>query len=108
MDYIEKSLQKLPAVEILLGVLGALIGLLISAVFLNLLEKIPVVGTVLAVIVAILMAALGANIAIRKREELMSMFSNIATSVATKRLQGTREKNLKGSTNMHIKVTLRF
>jgi uncharacterized protein YacL len=96
MDYIEKSLQKLSAVEILLGVLGALIGLLISAVFLNLLEKIPVVGPVLAVIVAILMAALGANIAIRKREELMSMFSNIATSVATKRLQGTREKKSKG------------
>jgi len=95
MDYIEKSLQKLSAVEILLGVLGALIGLLISAVFLNLLEKVPGVGPILAVVVAILMAALGANIAIRKREELMSMFSNMAVNVTTKRLQGTREKKFK-------------
>ncbi|WP_333887961.1 PIN/TRAM domain-containing protein [Clostridium sp.] len=78
MDYIEKNVQKLPATEILLGVLGALIGLLISSVFLNLLAKVPVVGAVLAVIIAILMAALGANIAIRKREELMSLLSNIS------------------------------
>lgn len=78
MDYVEKSIQKLPATEVLLGVLGALIGLLISSVFLNLLAKVPIVGAVLAVIVAVLMAALGANIAIRKREELMSLLSNIS------------------------------
>lgn len=92
MDYVEKSLQKLPAVEILLGVLGALIGLLISAVFVDLLAKVPVVGAILAVVVAAIMAVLGANIAIKRREELMSILSNIGT----KRLQATREKKSKG------------
>lgn len=92
MDYIEKNIQKLPATEILLGVVGALIGLLISSVFLNLLAKVPIVGAMLAVVVAILMAALGANIAIRKREELMSLLYNIGY----RRVQGiNKDKKVK-------------
>ncbi|MBP2033147.1 uncharacterized protein YacL [Clostridium algifaecis] len=78
MDYIEKSLQRFPATEMLIGVLGALLGLLISALFVNLLARIPVVGTLLAVVVAIIMAALGGNLAIKKKEELISLFSNIS------------------------------
>ncbi|AYD39230.1 PIN/TRAM domain-containing protein [Clostridium fermenticellae] len=77
MDYIERSLQKLPATEILAGTLGAIIGLVISALFVNVLSKIPVIGALLAVLVAILMAVLGANIAIKRRDELISMLSNI-------------------------------
>ncbi len=88
MDYIEKSLQKLPAAEIILGVAGALVGLLISAVFLDLLTKIPIVGPILGVVIAILMAALGANIAIRKREEIISLISNIGS----RKLQGSKDK----------------
>ncbi|WP_368489114.1 PIN/TRAM domain-containing protein [Clostridium sp. BJN0013] len=92
MDYIEKRIQKLPATEILLGVVGALTGLLISVVFLNLLAKVPIVGAMLAVVVAVLMAALGANIAIRKREELMSLLSN----VGYRRFQGSsKDKKIK-------------
>jgi uncharacterized protein YacL len=92
MDYIEKSLQKLPAVEILIGFIGALLGLLISAIFVNLLAKIPVVGTLLAVLVAILMAALGVNLAIKKKDELISLFSNISI----RRSQGVKDKKSKG------------
>ncbi|AND86151.1 TRAM domain-containing protein [Clostridium tyrobutyricum] len=97
MDYIEKSLQKLPAAEILVGFLGALLGLLISAIFVNILKEIPVVGTVIAVVVAILMAALGGNLAIRKKEELINMFSN----VSVRRPQGSKEKKVK---NVHSTV----
>lgn len=100
MDYIEKSIQKLPPTEILLGVVGALIGLLISAVFLNLLTKVPVVGTILAGVVAILMAALGANIAIRKREEFMLLLSNIGY----KKSSGNKDKRIKDEQNVCPKV----
>ncbi|MHC6178355.1 PIN domain-containing protein [Clostridium sp. JNZ X4-2] len=100
MDYIEKSLQKLPATEILFGVVGALIGLLVSAVFLDLLSKVPIVGVILAVVVAVLMAAIGANIAIRKREEVMSLLSNIGS----RRLQGTKEKKNRNEHKGYPKV----
>jgi uncharacterized protein YacL len=91
MDYIERSLQKLPAVEILIGLIGALLGLLISSVFVNLIAKIPIVGAMLAVLIAILMAALGANLAIRKKDELINLFSNIFI----KRTQTVKEKKPK-------------
>ncbi|MCI1944665.1 PIN/TRAM domain-containing protein [Clostridium luticellarii] len=102
MDYIEKSLQKLSATEILFGVVGALIGLLVSVVFLDLLSKIPIVGAILAVLVAILMAALGANIAIRKREEVMSLISNI--NISSRKLQGNKEKKNKNEHKGYPKV----
>ncbi|MCH3965650.1 MAG: PIN/TRAM domain-containing protein [Clostridium sp.] len=92
MDYIERSLQKLPAVEILIGLVGALLGLLISALFVNLLARIPVIGTILAVVVAVLMAALGGNLAIKKKEELISLFG----SISIKRSQNTKDKKNKG------------
>ncbi|WP_123054751.1 PIN/TRAM domain-containing protein [Clostridium sp. JN-1] len=77
MDYIEKSLQRLPATEMLFGTAGAILGLIISALFVDLLARIPVIGAVLAVLVAILMAVLGANIAIKRRDELATLVSNI-------------------------------
>ncbi|APH18798.1 twitching motility protein PilT [Clostridium botulinum] len=93
MDYIVRSLQKLSANEIVFGTVGAILGLAISALFVNLLAQIPIVGVILAVVVAIIMAALGANIAIKRKEELISLFSNI------KRSSGTKEKKTKSSKN---------
>lgn len=83
MDYIERSIQKIPTNEVLIGTFGAIIGLGISALFVNLLARIPVVGVALAVVVAVVMAALGANIALRKREDILSLFSNIKKTGAS-------------------------
>ncbi|WP_027626551.1 PIN/TRAM domain-containing protein [Clostridium lundense] len=83
MDYIERSIQKVPTNEVLIGTFGAIIGLGISALFVNLLARIPVVGVALAVVVAVVMAALGANIALRKREDILSLFSNIKRTGAS-------------------------
>ncbi|EJP6474119.1 PIN/TRAM domain-containing protein [Clostridium botulinum] len=93
MDYIVRSLQKLSANEIVFGTVGAMLGLAISALFVNLLAKIPVVGVILAVVVAIIMAALGANIAIKRKEELISLFSNIKRNSATKEKKTKSNKN---------------
>ena len=88
MDYIEKSIQKLPANEILFGTVGAITGLVISALFVNLLARIPIVGIVIAVAIAVIMAALGANIATKKREELLAFFTNISL----KKSNSTKDK----------------
>lgn len=77
MNYIEKNIQKLPANELLFGTAGAIIGLIISTLFVNLIAGIPIVGPLIAVVIAAIMAALGANIATKKREEILELFSNI-------------------------------
>ncbi|MBV7274487.1 PIN/TRAM domain-containing protein [Clostridium thailandense] len=100
MDYIEKSIQKLPATEILFGTMGAIIGLVISYLFVNILSRIPIVGAVLAVVVAVVMAVLGANIAIRKREEIISVFSNISI----KKTGINKDKKSKGDYKGYPKV----
>ena len=78
MDYIEKNIQKLSANEILFGTVGAITGLVISALFVHLIDGIPVIGPVIAIFSAIIMAALGSNIATKKREEFVTFFSNVS------------------------------
>ncbi|WP_125153898.1 PIN/TRAM domain-containing protein [Clostridium rectalis] len=92
MDYVEKNIQRLPANEVLIGTVGAILGLAISALFVNLLARLPVVGVVLAVVIAVVMAALGANIALRKREDIMTLFANLKRTGGS----STKEKKHKG------------
>lgn len=100
MDYIEKSVQKLPAAEIIFGTVGAILGLIIASLFVNILARIPLIGAILAVVVAVVMAVLGANIAIKKREELMALFSNIGI----KRSTTGKDKRGKGDYKGYPKV----
>lgn len=77
MDYFEKNIQKLPANEILFGTGGAIVGLIIISLIISIFPTKNVLVSAIAVIFAVVVAALGADIAIRKREDLVSFFSNI-------------------------------
>jgi uncharacterized protein YacL len=91
VNYIEKAIQNFSIMEIIFGSAGAIIGLGLSAVFVSIAGKIPVIGSVLAFLIAIFMAVIGANIAIKRREEVMSIFANM------KRGDKGKEKKTKGS-----------
>jgi len=78
MDYFEKSIQKFSANEILFGTVGAITGLTISTLFVNLLSSISIVGPVIALLVATIMAAFGVNISNTKREDLLTFFTTIS------------------------------
>lgn len=91
MDYVEKSIQRLPANEVISGTLGGILGLAISALFVNLLARVPVLGVPLAVVVAVIMGALGANIGLRKRDDIMNLFSGLK-----KAGYGSKDKKGKG------------
>ncbi|MBV1822202.1 hypothetical protein KUA25_29780, partial [Bacteroidales bacterium MSK.15.36] len=93
MEYIEKSIQKVPTNDVLIGGFGAILGLILSALFVNLLSKIPVVGVIFAVAMALVMAALGANIALKKREDI----TIIANNILKKSTNTSKEKKVKNN-----------
>lgn len=98
MEYVEKSIQRLPANVVLFGAIGAIVGLIISSMLVNVLTTIPYIGTLISVGINIVMAVLGANIAVKKRDELMALFFNI------KKMGGSREKKAKGASKADPKV----
>lgn len=77
MEYIERSFQKIPAGEVIFGTSGAIIGLVISSLLVMPLSRYTIWGPIISVVVNVLMAALVADIAIRKREDFLSVFDNL-------------------------------
>lgn len=84
IEYTEKSVQKIPANEILFGTIGAITGLLIASLIGVQFSHISIIGTIIAVILSVIMASLGADIAVRKREELINIFSSMRKSSGSK------------------------
>ncbi|MDP4088600.1 MAG: PIN/TRAM domain-containing protein [Bacillota bacterium] len=98
MEYVEKSIQKLPANVILFGAGGAIVGLAISSMLVNVLTTIPYIGTLISVAINIVMAVLGANIGVKKRDELMGLFFNI------RKMGASKDKKVKGTSKGEPKV----
>jgi uncharacterized protein YacL len=98
MDYIEKSIQRMSAYEILFGAGGAIIGLIISSLMVNVITKIPYIGIVVSIAINIIMAVLGADVAVKKREDIISLF------VSMKKAGGSKDKRIKGSSKVEPKV----
>jgi len=74
MDYIENNIQKVPGTEILFGTVGGIIGLIISSLVLSVFSRISVLWSIITAVVDIITAVIFADIAIRKREELIAFF----------------------------------
>ena len=98
MDYIERSIQRLPANEILFGAGGAIVGLVISSMIVGVLTSIPVVGSFISVIVNIAFALIGADIAVKKREDLMGLFFDI------KKMGNPKDRKSRGNTKGDPKI----
>jgi uncharacterized protein YacL len=77
MDYTEKSVQKVPASEILFGTVGFITGLIIASLIVSLFPHKTVLSSIIAIILAVVTGAVVADISIRKREELTSFFFQI-------------------------------
>jgi uncharacterized protein YacL len=82
IDVLESAFQKMPTNDIIIGVAGLIIGLIVAYLFTSPFTKLfsgspilSVIGTAISVIVNIIFAVLGVNIAIRKREDLSNAFT---------------------------------
>lgn len=75
--WVELRLNKMPGYDVLAGVLGLATGLIISNLLGPAFLPIPIVGKYVPLVLSVILGYLGVNVAIRKREELFSMFSNL-------------------------------
>jgi uncharacterized protein YacL len=98
MDYVEKNVQKMPTAQIIFGTAGGIIGLVIASLFAGLFRYESLIWNIIVVIVTVIMAALGADICARKRDDILAFFTS------TKRNTGFKDKKVKGFTNENPKV----
>ncbi len=84
MEYLEKSAQKIPVVDIVFAGVGALIGLVISVLLSSLIRIESVIFTIITVIITIIITVLCADICVRKKDEIMHVLANVKKSGANK------------------------
>ena len=84
-EWIENRLQKTPMRDLLYGFSGIVMGLLVANLFSRAFLSIPWIGGFIPVVFNVMMAYLGASIAIKKKEELSSLISNPAGTFQKKR-----------------------
>ncbi|SDF48674.1 PIN/TRAM domain-containing protein [Sporomusa acidovorans] len=77
--WLELRLNKMPGYDVLAGVLGLAIGLIISNLLGSAFLPIPIVGKYVPLVLSVILGYLGVNVAIRKREEIFNMFSSLPT-----------------------------
>ncbi|HEX6987920.1 MAG TPA: PIN/TRAM domain-containing protein [Bacillota bacterium] len=71
--WLESRLSTAPLSEVVVGAMGLITGLLIASLLGGALGRIPVVGTVLPTAVSILLGYLGWRVAVRHREDILSL-----------------------------------
>ena len=75
--WVEARLNKMPVYDVLAGSIGLAIGLIIANLLGSAFLPIPIVGSYVPGVISIILGYLGINIAIRKRDELFSLFGSI-------------------------------
>lgn len=96
IEYIEKSMQKLSITEITYGTFGAVIALILMTLIAKPINEIPKLGPIVLILLNILAAIIGAEIMIKKKEDITSILLNI------KRPAG-KEKKIKESVKESVK-----
>lgn len=98
MEYFENNIQKVPVSEIVFGTAGAIVGLVISALFISLFPIASILWKLIEAFICIIVAAFAADIAIKKREEIVIFFSN------AKKVSISKEKKNKSVSKSEAKV----
>lgn len=77
IDYSEKSMQKTPISEIIFGTAGAVVGLIVSYLFVSIFNIENVLWKVIALMICVIVSVITGDLTIKKREEIMAFFGNI-------------------------------
>ena len=92
MEYLEKSIQKVPVLDIVFASVGALIGLIISVLVSSLFRGEHIIFTIISIILTVIITVLFADISVRKKEEIIHGFSSLKKSTMKEtKTKGTTE-----------------
>jgi len=83
-------LQKIPAQSFAAATIGLIIGLVIANLLAYSLSFIPIIGSYLPIILSIIMGALGINIGITKKEDIINFFGNFRNFNKTRRKENIK------------------
>lgn len=75
--WVEHHLNKMPISDVIAGVIGLVIGLILADLIGYSFSKIPVVGDYIPVVFSIALGYLGIHIMIKKRKEVTELFTNL-------------------------------
>lgn len=88
--HFEKSIQKISVKDIILGVIGLILGLIIANLISSPFVRIPYIGYLIPVVTDLLFAFIGVEIAVKKKDELI----NFITSLKKNREKYNREDGM--------------
>ena len=91
IEYIEKNVQKMSIAEIIYGTVGAIIALILMAFIARPINSFKVFGPILFTLLNLLAAVIGAEIMIKKKEDITALLVNIKKPVV-------KEKKVKETT----------
>ena len=95
-SFVEKQLNKMPIHDVIAGVAGLAIGLIIADLLGNAFARIPVVGNYIPIVFSIVLGPLGLRITMKKRKEIAASFLNVPR-VLKDILRNRDNKNVKDS-----------
>lgn len=74
-DWVESKLQKMPLGDLLGAAIGLIIGLIIASLLGSSFARIPLMGNYVSIAASVLFGYLGMSIGLKKKEELLGIFS---------------------------------
>ena len=86
--FLEQMLSKTPVQDLIMGSVGLIIGLIIANLLGSVFAFMGLPGKIILIAITLLLGYLGMAISVKKREEIMTYFSNIP------RLGGNKEKTI--------------
>jgi uncharacterized protein YacL len=81
IEYIEKNVQKMSITEIIYGTFGAVIALILMTFIAKPINDIKLIGPILLILLNIFATVVGAEIAIKKKEDITALLVNIKKPV---------------------------
>jgi len=95
--WVEQHLNKMPISDVIAGVIGLAIGLILADLIGYSFSRIPVVGDYIPVIFSIVLGYLGIHIMTKKRKEVAELFTNIPKGLKEAVHLKSGKQNLKSS-----------
>ncbi|MDR0880444.1 MAG: PIN/TRAM domain-containing protein [Clostridioides sp.] len=91
---LDKELAKYPQVDILLASIGVIAGFVVAYLLSDLVNKIPVVGSIISLLLYLILGYVGMRIALKSKNDIFNIkkLTKISTSLKDREKEGKKEK----------------